>query len=90
MFARIPHLVIITASVFFAMAIAKSAAADETKSNPAAICKKQRADCHKACYDAYDKWIMGNPKPAQVPIHKKELKECYKNCLAEPCGTRAP
>jgi hypothetical protein len=90
MIARIPLLVIITASAFFAIAIANSAAADETKSNPQAICKKQRAACHKACYDAYDKWISGSPTPAQVPKHKKELKECYKSCLTEPCGTRAP
>jgi hypothetical protein len=39
--ARIPRLVVSTASVFFALAIANSAAADETTPNPKApLCDK--------------------------------------------------
>jgi hypothetical protein len=88
MSARIPRLVVIAASGFFALAIANSAAADVKSPNPKApLCDKMRiAACHKACYDAYTKWILGNPKPGQVSKHRKELFQCYKNCKAEGWG----
>jgi hypothetical protein len=87
MSARIPRLVGIVASAFFALAIANSAAADEKTPNPKApICNKKRAaTCHNACYAAYNKFILDDPKPGEVSKHRKELFECYKTCKGEEC-----
>lgn len=36
--------------------------------------------CPGKCYDTYQTFICGNPRPGQVGKARKELKQCYASC----------
>jgi hypothetical protein len=88
MSARFPRLVVIAASILFALANASSAVADDPNKAPCDL-KRQKA-CHDACYQTYNNYIGGNPKPGQVHKHYIELTKCYAQCREQACGTVVP
>ena len=68
MFERIPRLVVIAASVLFALGIANSAAADVSNKVPVKpVCNtKGIAVCRKACYATYEKRVIPDLKPGEA------------------------
>jgi hypothetical protein len=88
MFARIPRLVVIAAPVFFALAIASSAAADEKSPNPKAACnQKLISACQKRCYNTYEREILATGPPGEALKLRKQYFQCRKGCRAKECGT---
>jgi len=86
MFAMTPRLVVIAASVFVALAIANSAAADVTNKVPVSpVCNtKKIAACQKACYRTYQEAQMSLPAYQQKA--KRQYFQCVKGCKAEGCN----